>query len=206
MAGLAAVADGQLLLGTRQAERADHEGRQRVGELRLEHRAFARHHAVVDVHGVGQELREDLRDLQLAHAREVAARARLVDGGDGECQMLVTEQVTELTNHLGHAHIGAGVARAGVADQQELERLPRLPLVARVDGIARLRHLDEAGHRAHQHLVGVERSAGHVLGLADQVGQQPAPEAPEVLTGCHYAPSAGSGTCGNSYFTRLAYW
>ena len=47
MSGLAAIGQGQLVFRRCQSERADHHGGQGVGKFALEHRAFARDHAVI---------------------------------------------------------------------------------------------------------------------------------------------------------------
>jgi hypothetical protein len=155
-AGLAAVRDRELALREREPERTGHHRRQRVRELRLEHRAFARDHAVLLVHGVEQELREDLRQFELLDRAEVASGQRRVVGQDREVEVVVAEQVPELADHLLDAHVRAGVPRARVAREQQLQRLPRGPLRAGVDRIAGGGRLDQPRHRHDQRPIRVD--------------------------------------------------
>ena len=162
VAGLGAVADGELVLGVRHAERTGHHGGEGAGELRLEHRAFAGDDAVVAGALLGEEGREDDGHHDLAHGAEIAAGELGVVGHDGQLQLVVPDDVAELADHLLDAHVGAGVAGADVAGEQQLERLARRPALGVADGITDADALDQGVHRHHEGAVGIERVADAV--------------------------------------------
>jgi hypothetical protein len=100
VARFGAVANAQLAFCGSHAERAGHQHRQRVRELRLEHRTFARDHAVVPRALLGKERRKDLRHLHLAHGAEVARGALRVEGHARQLDLLIAEHGSQLTDHL----------------------------------------------------------------------------------------------------------
>ena len=159
-AGLSAVADCELVLGGREAERAGHHGRERVGELRLEHRAFTRDDAVMPVTLVEEKLREYRRQADLSHGTEVAGGERGIDREHGKPEVLVGQDRAELADHLLDAHVGAGVASADVAREEQLDRLAGTPLGRGLALMPLTRGLDQTLHRELQQPIGIERFLG----------------------------------------------
>ena len=117
LAGFGAECDTQLVLGGSNPERADHHGGKRVGELALEHRAFARHHAVVLAHLGMQERRKYVRQMNLFRVAKVTTRQIEILSHHAQLEILRAQNSPHLPQHFLHAHIGAGIARSVVAGE-----------------------------------------------------------------------------------------
>ena len=74
MPGFRPISDGKFVLDRRDAEGADHHGGKSVGKLALEHRAFARHYAMVSGNFIGQKGRKNIRQMHLPASLEVSLR------------------------------------------------------------------------------------------------------------------------------------
>ncbi|WP_434427199.1 hypothetical protein [Nannocystis pusilla] len=136
-------------------------------ELRLEHRALAGDDAVVLRALGGDELGEHRRQLDLVDGAEVAARQLGIDGHDRQLELVVADDVAQLADHLLDADVGAGVARADVAGQQQLERLARLPRLGRhAEDVADGDALDGGGDGGLEGAVGVDNVLDLVPDLA----------------------------------------
>src|SRR5438270_13238776 len=70
-----AIADRKLVFRGSQPQRADHHRRQSVGELALEHRTFARNHAVISAHLAKQDRWVDIGQMYLPRAFEISLGA-----------------------------------------------------------------------------------------------------------------------------------
>ncbi len=143
LAGLGSVAHRELVLHRCQTQRADHHGRQRVGELALEHRAFAGHDAVVLWNLVVQERREHWRQHHLARVAEVAFAQLEVLAHDRELDAFFAQDVPHLAQHLLDAYVRAGVARAVVTGEQELQARSRRPRLTPAQHPTHLGQLDQ---------------------------------------------------------------
>ena len=158
VAGLGAIADRELVLRRRQAQRADHHGRQRVGEFALEHRAFARNHAVVLPHFAEKERRINVGQMHLLRPLEVTACAVEVLRHHAERDILSAEHMANLTDHLLHAHIGAGIARPVVARKEQLQLFARSPTAAETEHPADAPNLDQSADAGHEEKIGHARA------------------------------------------------
>ncbi|HBQ14459.1 MAG TPA: hypothetical protein DEF51_26130 [Myxococcales bacterium] len=143
-------------------------------------------------HRVVEELVEDLRDVQLTDRAEVALGQRRIDGADRQLEVLVAEEVPELAHHLLDPHVGARVARADVAREQELQGLARPPREHRIRLVARPGRLDEAAHPELDHAVRVEAVLGEVEGALGGPPDQSHREAHSAASGS-LDGRAGSG-------------
>ncbi len=131
MPGLGAERNAQFILRGCDAERADHHRGERIGELALEHRAFARHHAVVLAHLGMQKRRKHVGQMNLLRVAEVAARQIEILRHHAQREILRAQNAAHLPEHFLHAHVGAGVARSVVAGEQQLQLRSRFPWLAR---------------------------------------------------------------------------
>ena len=131
-AGFGAVGDAQFVLRGRDAERADHHGGERVGEFAFEHRAFARDHAVVlAALRECKKRRKDVRQMHLPRVAEISAREIEILRHHAEREIFVAQNAPHLPQHFLHAHIRAGVARAVVAGEEQLQLRRRAARLAR---------------------------------------------------------------------------
>ena len=105
LTGLSTVADGKFVLGRRDAQRSDHHRRQGVGELAFEHRAFARHHAVVLAHFAIEERRKNVGQMNLCGIAEIAAGEREVLRHHTQGEVCGAENAPDLPQHLLDAHV-----------------------------------------------------------------------------------------------------
>jgi hypothetical protein len=103
-----------------------------------------------------QELGEDVRRMDLVGAGEIAISERGVLRHHRRAQM--REQMSELPHRFFHAHVGAGVAGAVVADEQELERSSR-SMRNRMTPRIEARHLDQAADPAGEREVEAHAAA-----------------------------------------------
>ena len=192
--GLGAVAHAELLLGGGHAQGAGHHRRQRAGELRLEHRPFAGDHPVVTRTLLEQELRKDLGDRHLAAAAEVARRELLVDRGHGERGLIVAEEMVELTAELLDPHVGAGVAGAVVAGEEEAQRLTGLPLArGEAQGVAPGADLDQAGDRPLERAVGIEGAGQRASEFLERLEHRAILGYAAAAAGAGGSPASGQG-------------
>ena len=114
------VGKGKLVFGGGQSQRTDHHRRQGVGKLAFEHRAFASDDAMILSHLAKEKRRVHVGKVNLTRAFEVAFRPLEVLRHYAEIDVLRSKNMSNLTQHLLHAHIAAGVARAVVAREEQL--------------------------------------------------------------------------------------
>ena len=109
------------------AERADHHGGEGVGEFALEHGAFAGDDAVILADDSMQERREHIRQMNLLRVAEISPGEIEILRHDAEREIFVTEDAADLADHFFDADVGAGVARAVVSGEEELQLCAGLP-------------------------------------------------------------------------------
>src|SRR6266849_8378221 len=143
VARLAPVGKRKLVLGRGQSQRTDHHRCQGVGKLALEHRSFASDDAVILPHLAKQKRRVNVGKVNLARAFEVAFGALEVLRHYAEIDMLSAKNMPNLPQHLLHAHVAAGVARAVVARKQQLEFLTWRPALAETHHPSEARDLNQ---------------------------------------------------------------
>src|SRR5579885_600202 len=120
MARLGTVSDRKLVLHRRNPKGADHHRRERIRELALEHRAFARHHPMMLRDFVEQERREDVRKVNLSGAFEVSFRILKHLAHYTEIHPLGAEDVANLAQHLLNPNVRAHVASTVVSRKEKL--------------------------------------------------------------------------------------
>ena len=141
-ARFAAVRHAQFVMCRRDAQRAhDHRG-ERIGEFALEHRTFAGHHAIVFRHFGMKERRENIREMHLLRVAEISAREFEILRHHRPGHILGAQDALHLPDDFFHANVGAGVARAVVAGEKQLQRLARLPGLARAEHVLQFVQLD----------------------------------------------------------------
>ena len=153
MSGFGAVADGELVLRGGNAQRSDHHGGQGIGEFALEHRAFARHHAVMPGNFVRQKRRKNIRQMHLPRAFEIAVGELEVLRHHAEGGIFRAQNVTGLAQHFRHSHIRTHVAGAVVAGKQQLQLFAGLPGFAFAHHPAQLGGFDAAADPGFQHQI-----------------------------------------------------
>ncbi len=80
IARFGAIADRKLVFHRRHAQSANEHGRERVGELALEHGPFAGDHAVMFAHFLVEEWRKHIRQEHLRRVAKIAARKLEIRG------------------------------------------------------------------------------------------------------------------------------
>src|SRR5579871_6881024 len=115
--GFTTIADGELVFGGGKAKRANHHSSEGVGKLAFEHRPFAGDHAMVLVDFAEEKWRINIGKIDLASALEVATGSLEILGHYAEVNVLGTEDVANLPQHLLHPDVAAGVACAVVAGE-----------------------------------------------------------------------------------------
>src|SRR5258708_10529940 len=143
VARLAAVSKRNLVFYRSQPQRSNHHRRQRVGKLALEHRAFASDDAMTLPRLAKEKRRIDVGKMNLARALEVVFGALEALRHHAEINMLRAENMPNLPQHLLHAHIAAGIARAVVAGEEQLQLFARGPALAESQHPAEARDLDQ---------------------------------------------------------------
>ena len=150
VAGIAAIGHGQFVFRRGYPQGPDHHRGQRIGELALEHRAFARHHAVIRVHFAEQKRRVHVRQVHLPRALEISFGAVEVLRHHAEFDILRTQHVAHLPQNLLYAHVAAGVARAVVAREQDFQFFARCPALAEAEHPAKTPDFDQRADPCHE--------------------------------------------------------
>src|SRR5712664_54891 len=154
MARLTTVGKRKLVFSRGQTQRTDHHRRQGVGKLALEHRAFASDDSVVLPHLAKKKRRVNVGKVNLARAFEVAFGTLEVLRHYAEIDMLGAKNMPNLPQHLLHAHVAAGVARAVVARKQQLEFFTWGPALAETHHPAEARDLNQRADPCDEKNVG----------------------------------------------------
>jgi hypothetical protein len=102
-----------------------------------------------------EEGREDVGQVDLARALEVALGAIEALRHDAEVDILRADDVADLADHLVDAYVGTGVARAIVAGEEEFEFFAGSP------SFADSQHPSQAGEFDQHADPGDEEKVGH---------------------------------------------
>ena len=113
------------------------------GELALEHRAFARDHAVLPAHFAKQEWRINIRQEHLACVAEIAAAPIQILRHHAEREIFFAQHAPHLPQHLLDPNVGTRVARAVIARKEQLQFFSRLPGTPRAKLPERAGKLDQ---------------------------------------------------------------
>ncbi len=140
---LAAVGNRNLVFRRCQPQRTDHHGRQRIGELALEHRAFACDDAVTLPHLAKEKRRVNVGKVNLARPFEVAFGALEALRHHAEIDVRRAKNVPNLPQHLLHAHVAAGIARAVIAGEEQLQLFAWSPALTETEHPAEARDLNQ---------------------------------------------------------------
>ena len=124
-AGFSAICNAELVLRGCDAERADHHRRERIGKFALEHRPFARHHAIVLSHFANAKMEGKRPAGELAaHRRNSRASNRSSESLRSGARLSSPKNPAHLPQHFFHAHVRTGVSRSVVSGKKELQSLP----------------------------------------------------------------------------------
>src|ERR1700730_4687980 len=154
VASFAAIGERKFVFRGGQAQRADQHGRERIRELALEHRAFARNHAVTLLDFTEQERRENVRQIDLPRALEIAGGAAEVLRHYTEVDMARAKDVPHLAEPFLYANIRPGVARAVVAGKHQAECFAGSPALAETKHPAEAANLDQGAYPRDEEKIG----------------------------------------------------
>ena len=96
MSSLGAVANRELVLCRRNSQRPDHHRGQRIGELALEHRAFASDHTMMLGDFVKKKWRKDVGQTHLRRTLEISGSELEVLRHYAEGHVLLAENLANL--------------------------------------------------------------------------------------------------------------
>src|SRR6266481_1327488 len=123
----------QLILRRGEPQGTDHHGGQRVCKLALKHRSFASDDTVILPDLTVEEGWKSVRQVNLPRTFKVSAGAVEIEGHHAEVCLVRSQDMTYLPQHFLDAHIAAGVARAVIAREEQLQLFSRSPALAEAE-------------------------------------------------------------------------
>src|SRR5882724_2418471 len=115
------VRERELILCRGESQGTNHHGGQGVCKLAFEHRAFTSNDAMILSHLVIKERWESIRKVNLPRTFKISAGAVEIEGHHAEVCLVPSQDVTYLPQHFLDTHIAAGIARAVVASEEQLQ-------------------------------------------------------------------------------------
>src|SRR5712692_10973005 len=124
------VSEGKLVFRRGKPQRSNHHRSESVGKFALEHRAFAGDDTVVLPHFSEEKWRVNVRETDLPRALEIAIGPVEVLRHHAEIDLIRTQHVPYLPQHFLNAHVAAGIARAVIAGEEQLQFFGRRPALS----------------------------------------------------------------------------